>query len=235
PISDHCGQLRIGGLELFHEPCVDHDLSTGHAVGIHVFGRLHVDFPIPLRRIGAEHSRVRNEPLGDPLHSCVEFGIGIERTAASCLVQLLSIRLLSAPLDLLSGYQHELLALNPDRAGLRGLHRLARRAQQSECDEQYSTNSHGRTSHTANDQIGYEVFLRGSVRACATADDAPPRDHSASRSRPVKTTGAVMALRAKPRMLQPFAAAPSICRRTELRYAHGGWSREPGGASPRHY
>ncbi|MNP55487.1 hypothetical protein D3C76_1501410 [compost metagenome] len=67
------GDFVVGQLELVDQPAVENDLAARAAVGIELIALDQVDFPIPLRRIGAKFRCLGNQPIGDDLHA---LGIG---------------------------------------------------------------------------------------------------------------------------------------------------------------
>ncbi len=126
-VPNHCGNFRIGELELIDQPGVDDDLAARAAVGVQFVTLDHVDLPVPLRGIRAEFGCLGDQAVGNGLHT---LGIGaglVEHTLARRLTQGLLIRLRVHLVDLIGREhaEHVLLALDANSTAAGGIHRLA--------------------------------------------------------------------------------------------------------------
>ncbi|MNQ79967.1 hypothetical protein D3C85_949290 [compost metagenome] len=121
------GDFIVGQLQLIDQPAVENDFATRAAVGIELITLDQVDFPIPLRRIGAKLRCLGNQPIGDHLYA---LGLGaalVQHALARGFSERLLIRLRIHLVDLLGRQhaEHVLLALHTHRATAGGIDRLA--------------------------------------------------------------------------------------------------------------
>ncbi len=116
-------------------PGVDRDLAARHAPGVDLVRADDVDFPLPCGRVGAERARRRDQPARYGAHAVHLGGIAVERALLRGALQGLLVGLHRRLVHLGRGQHHGLLAIDPDRSRLGGLHRLAARQRQRQQDK----------------------------------------------------------------------------------------------------
>ena len=147
-MAHHSRDFGIGQLQLVDQAGVENDLAAGAAVGVELVALDHVDFPFPVRRIGAKLRRLGNQPIGDRLHALGGGAGPVQRVVAGRFAQRLLIRLCIHLVDLIGRQhaEHVLLALDADGAATGGVHRLATGQQHAGTQQaDYERSAHGVT------------------------------------------------------------------------------------------
>jgi hypothetical protein len=118
-VPHHDRDLVVGEIQPLDEARVEDDLAAGHAEGVELVAADDVHFPLPRRRVLAEHACLRLDARGDRTHALGQHGIGVEGALVRRLVSQLGVALRRHLLELFGRDEHELLALGAHRAALR--------------------------------------------------------------------------------------------------------------------
>ena len=132
------GQLIVCELELAHDAGVHANLAARGAESVDLVRVKHIDFPVPLQRIGAENTNLRNQILADIAHALRQGRIVVELLLAACISRQLLKTFGCLGIDGVAGDDQQLAAVQANRttAGGVGAALDEQRSEQQACPAQ---------------------------------------------------------------------------------------------------